>query len=64
MMPVMKYLQTPHSLLKAMLCMYFLSRILLHISFLSPLLVLVLWVKPIARDFLANAPMGKTTVTL
>ncbi|KAG5276167.1 hypothetical protein AALO_G00128610 [Alosa alosa] len=37
---------------------------LLHISFLSPLLVIVLWVKPIARDFLANAPMGKTTVTL
>ncbi|XP_035276699.1 transmembrane protein 161A-like isoform X1 [Anguilla anguilla] len=39
-------------------------KILLHISFLSPVLVLMLWVKPIARDFLANAPMGKTTVTL
>ncbi|XP_030640610.1 transmembrane protein 161A [Chanos chanos] len=39
-------------------------QILLHTSFLSPLVVLVLWVKPIARDFLGNAPMGKTTVTL
>ncbi|KAL2089598.1 hypothetical protein ACEWY4_014286 [Coilia grayii] len=37
---------------------------LLHLGFLSPLLIIVLWVKPIARDFLANAPMGKTTVTL
>uniref|UniRef100_A0A8C6PMB7 Transmembrane protein 161A n=1 Tax=Nothobranchius furzeri TaxID=105023 RepID=A0A8C6PMB7_NOTFU len=41
-----------------------LIQILLHLSFLSPILVLVLWVKPIARDFLANAPMGKTSVTL
>lgn len=39
-------------------------RFLLHASFLSPVLVLVLWVKPIARDFLAKAPMGKTSVTL
>ncbi|KAJ8277322.1 hypothetical protein GJAV_G00073950 [Gymnothorax javanicus] len=39
-------------------------KILLHVSFLSPVVVLVMWVKPIARDFLANAPMGKTTVTL
>lgn len=39
-------------------------QILLHISFLSPLVVIVLWIKPIARDFLGNAPMGKTSVTL
>lgn len=39
-------------------------RILLHASFLSPVIVVLLWVKPIARDFLGNAPMGKTTVTL
>lgn len=39
-------------------------RALLHMSFLSPVIVLVLWVKPIARDFLANAPMGKTSITL
>ncbi|XP_029286318.1 LOW QUALITY PROTEIN: transmembrane protein 161A [Cottoperca gobio] len=39
-------------------------QLLLHVSFLSPVIVLILWVKPIARDFLANAPLGKTTVTL
>uniref|UniRef100_A0A8C2B5S7 Transmembrane protein 161A n=1 Tax=Cyprinus carpio TaxID=7962 RepID=A0A8C2B5S7_CYPCA len=39
-------------------------QILLHMSFLSPLVILVMWVKPIARDFLGNAPMGKTSVTL
>ncbi|KAM4549194.1 transmembrane protein 161A [Odontesthes bonariensis] len=41
-----------------------LIQILLHMSFLSPVIVLVLWVKPMARDFLANAPMGKTSITL
>ncbi|XP_044054811.1 transmembrane protein 161A [Siniperca chuatsi] len=41
-----------------------LIQILLHMSFLSPVIVLVLWVKPIARDFLVNAPMGKTSVTI
>lgn len=41
-----------------------LIQILLHMSFMSPLIVLILWVKPIARDFLANAPMGKTSITL
>lgn len=41
-----------------------LIQILLHMSFMSPVIVLVLWVKPIARDFLANAPMGKTSVTI
>ncbi|KAM9763159.1 transmembrane protein 161A [Menidia menidia] len=41
-----------------------LIQILLHMSFLSPVVVVVLWVKPIARDFLAHAPMGKTSVTL
>ncbi|XP_041862847.1 transmembrane protein 161A [Melanotaenia boesemani] len=41
-----------------------LIQFLLHMSFLSPVIVLVLWVKPIARDFLANAPMGKTSITL
>uniref|UniRef100_A0A672YY29 Transmembrane protein 161A n=1 Tax=Sphaeramia orbicularis TaxID=375764 RepID=A0A672YY29_9TELE len=40
-----------------------LIQILLHMSFLSPIVVLILWVKPIARDFLANAPLGKTSVT-
>lgn len=41
-----------------------LIQILLHMSFLSPIIVLILWVKPVARDFLANAPLGKTSITL
>ncbi|XP_037326368.2 transmembrane protein 161A [Pungitius pungitius] len=41
-----------------------LIQILLHVSFLSPVIVLVLWVKPLARDFLANAPMGKSSITI
>ncbi|XP_016146532.1 transmembrane protein 161A isoform X2 [Sinocyclocheilus grahami] len=39
-------------------------QILLHVGFLSPLVILVMWIKPIARDFLGNAPMGKTSLTL
>uniref|UniRef100_A0A8C5G524 Transmembrane protein 161A n=1 Tax=Gouania willdenowi TaxID=441366 RepID=A0A8C5G524_GOUWI len=41
-----------------------LIQILLHMSFLSPVVILILWVKPIARDFLASAPMGKTSITI
>ncbi|XP_067086198.1 transmembrane protein 161A [Osmerus mordax] len=41
-----------------------LIQILLHTGFLAPVVVVVLWIKPICRDFLANAPMGKTSVTL
>ncbi|XP_010015722.1 PREDICTED: transmembrane protein 161A, partial [Nestor notabilis] len=36
--------------------------VLLHGSFLAPVLVVVMWVKPISRDFLLHAPMGKQTV--
>uniref|UniRef100_A0A8C3YP37 Transmembrane protein 161A n=1 Tax=Catagonus wagneri TaxID=51154 RepID=A0A8C3YP37_9CETA len=39
-------------------------QLLLHTSFLSPLLVLWLWTKPIARDFLHQAPFGSTTGSL
>ncbi|MGH0155409.1 UNVERIFIED_CONTAM: hypothetical protein FKN15_059173 [Acipenser sinensis] len=39
-------------------------QILLHASFLSPVIVVLLWVKPITRDFLQNAPLGKQSVTL
>lgn len=39
-------------------------RLLLHTSFLSPLFVLWFWTKPIARDFLHQAPFGSTTVSL
>ncbi|XP_006028933.1 transmembrane protein 161A [Alligator sinensis] len=41
-----------------------LTQILLHASFLAPLIVIILWVKPISRDFLLHAPMGKQTVQL
>uniref|UniRef100_A0A3Q3FJS8 Transmembrane protein 161A n=1 Tax=Labrus bergylta TaxID=56723 RepID=A0A3Q3FJS8_9LABR len=41
-----------------------LIQFLLHISFMSPVIVLVLWVKPMARDFLASAPLGKTSITI
>ncbi|KAI5180847.1 hypothetical protein MUG91_G365n3 [Manis pentadactyla] len=37
---------------------------LLHTSFLSPLFVLWLWAKPIARDFLHQAPFGGTPYSL
>ncbi|OWK11800.1 TMEM161A [Cervus elaphus hippelaphus] len=37
---------------------------LLHTSFLSPLFVLWLWTKPMARDFLHQAPLGHTSFSL
>uniref|UniRef100_A0A2K6ERL5 Transmembrane protein 161A n=2 Tax=Propithecus coquereli TaxID=379532 RepID=A0A2K6ERL5_PROCO len=37
---------------------------LLHTSFLSPLFILWLWTKPIARDFLQQAPVGGTPFSL
>ncbi|NXE83554.1 T161A protein, partial [Cochlearius cochlearius] len=41
-----------------------LTQVLLHVSFLAPVLVVVMWIKPIARDFLLHAPMGKQTVQI
>ncbi|PNI50335.1 TMEM161A isoform 7 [Pan troglodytes] len=37
---------------------------LLHTSFLSPLFILWLWTKPIARDFLHQPPFGETHFSL
>uniref|UniRef100_A0A667G678 Transmembrane protein 161A n=1 Tax=Lynx canadensis TaxID=61383 RepID=A0A667G678_LYNCA len=37
---------------------------LLQLSFLSPLIILGLWTKPIARDFLHQAPAGEMTFSL
>ncbi|KAF6097733.1 transmembrane protein 161A [Phyllostomus discolor] len=37
---------------------------LLHTSFLSPLFILWLWTKPIARNFLRQAPIGGAPVSL
>lgn len=39
-------------------------RFFLHISFLSPLIILWLWTKPIARDFLHQAPPGEMPFSL
>lgn len=39
-------------------------RFLLHTSFLSPLIILWLWTKPIARDFLHQAPLGEVPFSL
>ncbi|XP_069445112.1 transmembrane protein 161A isoform X10 [Ovis canadensis] len=39
-------------------------QLLLHTSFLSPLFVLWLWTKPMARDFLHQAPLGRTSFSL
>ncbi|NXX43663.1 T161A protein, partial [Tricholaema leucomelas] len=41
-----------------------LTQVLLHLSFLAPVLVVVMWIKPISRDFLLQAPMGKQTVQI
>ncbi|NWI59877.1 T161A protein, partial [Calyptomena viridis] len=41
-----------------------LTQVLLHLSFLAPVLVVVMWVKPISRDFLLHAPVGKETVQI
>nr|XP_033811074.1 transmembrane protein 161A [Geotrypetes seraphini] len=41
-----------------------LLQILLHASFLPPVIVVVLWIKPITRDFMLQAPLGKESVQL
>ncbi|NWH66024.1 T161A protein, partial [Geococcyx californianus] len=41
-----------------------LTQVLLHVSFLAPVLVVVMWIKPISRDFVLHAPMGKQTVQI
>ncbi|NXK52885.1 T161A protein, partial [Chauna torquata] len=41
-----------------------LTQVLLHTSFLAPVIVVVMWIKPISRDFLLHAPMGKQTVQI
>ncbi|XP_055975569.1 LOW QUALITY PROTEIN: transmembrane protein 161A [Sorex fumeus] len=41
-----------------------LLQLFLHLSFLSPLFILWLWTKPIARDLLYQAPLGGATISL
>nr|XP_012805993.2 transmembrane protein 161A isoform X2 [Jaculus jaculus] len=39
-------------------------QLLLHTSFLSPVFILWLWMKPVARDFLYQVPMGDTSLSM
>ncbi|XP_043910758.1 transmembrane protein 161A [Protopterus annectens] len=39
-------------------------QILLHASFVAPVVIVLMWVKPVTRDFLLSAPMGKENVQL
>lgn len=41
-----------------------LAQVLLHVSFLAPVLLVVMWIRPISRDFVLHAPMGKQTVQI
>lgn len=40
------------------------TQTLLHINFLAPLLMVLLWVKPIIKDYIMNPPLGKENVPL
>ncbi|KTF91722.1 hypothetical protein cypCar_00012623 [Cyprinus carpio] len=40
------------------------SQTLLHINFLAPLIMVLLWVKPITKDYLMNPTFGKDSVPL
>ncbi|XP_040305159.1 transmembrane protein 161B isoform X2 [Herpailurus yagouaroundi] len=38
------------------------TQTLLHINFLAPLFMVLLWVKPITKDYIMNPPLGKESV--
>ncbi|KAJ6664354.1 hypothetical protein lerEdw1_008573 [Lerista edwardsae] len=38
--------------------------LLLHASFLAPVIVVLMWIKPISRDLLLHAPLGKETMQI
>ncbi|XP_069631439.1 transmembrane protein 161B-like isoform X4 [Haliaeetus albicilla] len=40
------------------------TQTLLHINFLAPLLMVLLWVKPITKDYIMNPPLGKESIPL
>uniref|UniRef100_A0A672P1X4 Transmembrane protein 161B n=1 Tax=Sinocyclocheilus grahami TaxID=75366 RepID=A0A672P1X4_SINGR len=40
------------------------SQTLLHINFLAPLIMVLLWVKPITKDYIMNPTFGKDSVPL
>ncbi|XP_064353555.1 transmembrane protein 161A [Dromaius novaehollandiae] len=41
-----------------------LAQVLLHASFLAPVAVVAMWIKPIGRDLVLRAPLGKQTVQI
>ncbi|XP_048383177.1 transmembrane protein 161B isoform X3 [Stegostoma tigrinum] len=41
-----------------------LTQTLFHINFLSPLIIVLLWVKPITKDYIMNPPLGKESIPL
>ncbi|XP_078420933.1 transmembrane protein 161B isoform X4 [Cetorhinus maximus] len=41
-----------------------LTQTLFHINFLSPLIIVLLWVKPITKDYIMNPPIGKESIPL
>uniref|UniRef100_A0A8C2SN74 Transmembrane protein 161B n=1 Tax=Coturnix japonica TaxID=93934 RepID=A0A8C2SN74_COTJA len=40
------------------------TQTLLHINFLAPLFMVLLWVKPITKDYIMNPPLGKESIPL
>ncbi|NXB89308.1 T161A protein, partial [Vidua chalybeata] len=40
------------------------GRVLLHVGFVAPVLVVLMWVRPLSRDFLLQAPLGQQTVQI
>ncbi|XP_072372336.1 transmembrane protein 161B isoform X7 [Scyliorhinus torazame] len=41
-----------------------LTQTLFHLNFLSPLIIVLLWVKPITKDYIMNPPLGKESIPL
>ncbi|XP_043920092.1 transmembrane protein 161B isoform X2 [Protopterus annectens] len=40
------------------------SQTLLHINFLAPLIMVLMWIKPITKDYIINPPLGKESIPL
>ncbi|NXP37588.1 T161B protein, partial [Leiothrix lutea] len=53
---------SPSSLVPSFFLFFF--RTLLHINFLAPLFMVLLWVKPITKDYIMSPPLGKESIPL
>ncbi|XP_043920091.1 transmembrane protein 161B isoform X1 [Protopterus annectens] len=40
------------------------TQTLLHINFLAPLIMVLMWIKPITKDYIINPPLGKESIPL